>query len=301
MKLDTHVHSFHSGHTSLRPLHRLMRESYNAPEPIYRRAKARGMDLVTITDHDQIDGALTLADRPDVIVGCEVTGVFPRDGVRVHLGVLGLSEAQHREAQRRRHDISDLLPYLREQRIFVSLNHVASRVNGRVTARHITALVPWIDGFEVRNGSRLHAQNRTAAGLARAHAKVHVGGSDSHSMRGVGRTWVDAPHAHTREEFLVELHAGRVQAGGRHGNYLTMASDILRIASNFYAEEFGRFAASPLAARRQATVLCLALGLPLIAIPLGLAMAHFILERRFNRALLSDLAQRPRLGVPELA
>jgi hypothetical protein len=32
------------------------------------------MDLVTIADHDRNDGELTIADRPDVIVGCEVTG-----------------------------------------------------------------------------------------------------------------------------------------------------------------------------------------------------------------------------------
>src|SRR5215510_14950184 len=100
MRLDTHVHTFHSGYSTIKPLDRLMRESYNSPEGVYRRAKARGMDLVAITDHDRIDGALTIADRSDVIVGCEVTGIFPRDGVRVHLGVLGVSEAQHREIQR---------------------------------------------------------------------------------------------------------------------------------------------------------------------------------------------------------
>ncbi|HMF61581.1 MAG TPA: hypothetical protein VK595_14470 [Vicinamibacterales bacterium] len=80
-----------------------MRESYNSVEVVYRRARARGMDLVAITDHDSIEGVLQIADRQDVIIGCEVTAVFPRDRVRVHLGVLGLNEAQHRETQRLRH------------------------------------------------------------------------------------------------------------------------------------------------------------------------------------------------------
>src|SRR5687768_10683796 len=97
MRLDLHVHTFHSGHTTIYPLSLIMKESYNSPGGVYRSAKARGMDLVTITDHDSIDGALTIADRPDVIVGSEVTGVFPNDGVSVHLGVLGITEAQHRE------------------------------------------------------------------------------------------------------------------------------------------------------------------------------------------------------------
>jgi predicted metal-dependent phosphoesterase TrpH len=211
VKLDTHVHSVFSGRSSIGPLRRLMRESYNTPERVYHRAKARGMDLVTITDHDSIDGALTIADRPDVIVGCEVTGIFPGDGVRVHLGVLGLTEAQHREVQHLRHDVSELLPYLRRERVFVSLNHVASRINGRVTGTHIAAMLPWINGFEIINGSRMVIQNSTAGRLARAHGKVGVAGSDSHSTRGIGLTWIEAPHAHTRAQFLDELHAGRVQ------------------------------------------------------------------------------------------
>ena len=108
MKLDTHVHTVHSGKSTLKPLARLLLESYNAVEGVYRLAKSRGMELVTITDHDEIDGALTIAHRPDVIVGCEVTGGF-RDGVRVHLGVLGLNECQHREIQRLRYDVLELL------------------------------------------------------------------------------------------------------------------------------------------------------------------------------------------------
>ncbi len=85
MKLDAHVHTHYSGMT-IWPLSLIMRESYNTPERVYRLAKARGMDLVAITDHDTIAGALTLADRPDVIVGCEISASFPGTGADVHLG-----------------------------------------------------------------------------------------------------------------------------------------------------------------------------------------------------------------------
>src|SRR5262245_18496161 len=166
LKLDAHVHTFHSGNTTLYPLSLIMRESYNTPEGVYRRAKARGMDLVAITDHDAISGALTIADRPDVIVGCEVTASFPRDKVNVHLNVLDITEAQFAEIDRLRGNVADLLPYLKRQGIFTSLNHVASGVNGQVTASHIASLMPWIDALEIRNGSRLRCQNRTATALA---------------------------------------------------------------------------------------------------------------------------------------
>jgi predicted metal-dependent phosphoesterase TrpH len=301
MKLDMHVHSVYSGQTSIYPLSLIMKESYNSPEGIYARAKARGMDLVTITDHDRIDGALTIADRPDVIVGCEVTGVFPNDGVRVHLGVLGITEAQHEEIQRLRHDVRDLLPYLKQQQIFTTVNHVASRINGAITAPHIAALMPWVDGIEIINGSRLRVQNRTAACLADACRKVGVAGSDSHTRRGIGRTWVEAPAATTRREFLTELQAGRVRVGGGQGHYFTMASDMIRLAAGFYADRIGRAVRSPLNWRNHAFVLGGLLGLPLVGVPLAAALAHFILEDRFNQSLLFDLVARPADRWPEVA
>jgi predicted metal-dependent phosphoesterase TrpH len=301
VKLDLHVHTHHSGNTSIYPLSLIMRESYNSPEGVYRRAKARGMNLVTITDHDRIDGALTIADRPDVIVGSEVTAVFPDDDVRVHLGVLGLNEVQHGEVQRLRHNVRELLPYLKQERLFTTLNHVASRINGEITAPHIASLMPWVDGIEIINGSRLSSQNQTAACLADACRKVGVAGSDSHTRRGIGRTWVEAPAATTREEFLTELHAGRVKVGGRQGNYFTMASDMLRLAAGFYVDRVSLLAQSPLSWKRQAFVVCGVLGLPLLALPLAAALGHFILEERFNRALLFDLVKRPATRIPEVA
>jgi hypothetical protein len=48
------------------------------------------MNLVTITDHDSIDGALAIAHRNDVIVGNEVTTIFPEDKTECHIGVLGM-------------------------------------------------------------------------------------------------------------------------------------------------------------------------------------------------------------------
>lgn len=299
MRLDTHVHTFYSGRTGIKPLNLLMRESYNSPEQVYRLAKARGMQLVTITDHDRIEGALTIADRPDVIVGCEVTGVFPRDGVRVHLGVLGITEAQHREIDYLRHDVSALMPYLKRERIFVSLNHVASRVNGRIRGSHLAALLPWVDGMEIINGSRLDRQNQTAVKVAAANGKIGVAGSDSHTIRGIGHTWLEAPHATTREEFLIELHAGRVRAGGQHGSVFTLASDVLRMTSGIYEEHGRAFLDKPWRWRRQLMVACLAAGAPLVAIPLIVSALHFVLEARFNRYLLTDIVRHPAGLLPQ--
>jgi len=302
LKLDAHVHTVYSGPTSLYPLSLIMKECYNTPEGVYRRAKARGMDLVAITDHDTIAGALTIADRPDVIVGCEVTARFPRDGVRVHLNVLDITEAQFAEINRLRGDVAELLPYLHGQRIFTSLNHVASHVNGQITAAHIATLMPWIDALETRNGSRLRAQNQTAESLAEACGKISVAGSDSHTRRGIGRTWMVADSATNRAEFMSALRQGRVRVEGQHGHYFTMASDIIRLASGFYEEKVASLCHKPYCWRRLAMVAGGVVGMPLILIPLALAFSHFVLEERFNQKLLFDLVRRPARGrVPTAA
>jgi PHP-associated len=178
---------------------------------------------------------------------------------------------------------------------------VASRINGAITAQHITALLPWVDAFEVRNGSRLSSQNRTAAALAVAHQKVGIAGSDSHTGRGIGRTWIEAPAATNREAFLQALRAGDVRVGGSEGHYFTMASDICRMATGFYLDRVRQLIERPADWRRYAFVLCGVAGLPLVALPLAVALGHFILEDRFNRDLLVDLVARPALRLPEVA
>lgn len=304
MKLDTHVHTFHSGQSSIYPLERFVRECYNTPEGVYRTARRRGMDLVVITDHDEISGALELADRPDVIVGSEVTGVFADDGVKVHLNVFGITPPQHREIQRLRTDLRELLPYLRQHGLFTSLNHVASGINGPITAPHVAALLPWVHALEVNNGSRLAIQNRTAACLASAAGKVGIAGSDSHTHRGIGHTWTEVPGARTREEFLRGLFEGRVAVGGRMGSFFTMGSDVCRFAGNFCVENVKRVCREPLDVRGHLLLFGGVLGLPLVSIGLVGAYLHFVYEERFNQNLLFDLVARPArvlASVPELA
>jgi predicted metal-dependent phosphoesterase TrpH len=248
------------------------------------------MDLVAITDHNAIDGAMTLAHLPDVIVGCEVSARLPERGGEAHLGVLDITPDQFREIERRRGHLADLLPYLRAQRIFTTLNHPASQVNGRMRPEHLAAIIPWVDAIEVTNGSRLASQNRTALALAAASRRAFVGGSDSHASRGLGRTYTVVDGARTREEFFRGLRRGRARVVGRHGSPLTMTSDILRFTTRFYQEQAERLIApSSSWARRLGA--CASIGLlPIAGISVLYALAHFVEEARFNRVLRAGLA-----------
>ena len=90
LRADLHVHTCYSrGNATLAFLG--ARDCYSRPEAVYAVAKARGMDLVAITDHDTIDGALALLERMpgarDIIVGEAVSCWLPDGGLQVHLGV----------------------------------------------------------------------------------------------------------------------------------------------------------------------------------------------------------------------
>ncbi len=91
-RCDLHVHSKASDRPSEWYLERIgAPESFTEPLEVYRTARARGMDFVTLTDHDTIDGALEIAHLPGAFLSCEVTAAFPEDGAPIHLLVWGIT------------------------------------------------------------------------------------------------------------------------------------------------------------------------------------------------------------------
>ncbi len=126
MRADLHVHSYYSGYSPSVPWYR-SRDCYTSPEALYRRAKARGMDLVTITDHNSIDGCMELLGRHpglrDFIIGEEVECTYPGTDLRVHVGVFGLDEEVHSELQRIRKSVFDVVTFLRGAGLFFVLHH----------------------------------------------------------------------------------------------------------------------------------------------------------------------------------
>ncbi len=304
MKLDTHVHTVHSGRATVFPFNHFMRESYNTPASVYAIAKRRGMDLITVTDHDEISGALALGDRDDVLTGCEVTAEWPDIDLCVHLNVLDITASQHREIQRVRGDVRQLMPYLDQEGVYTSLNHVASGINGPLTAAHLAAVLPWVDGLEVINGTRLPLQNRTAMCLAAATGKHTLGGGDSHTGRGIGLTWTEVPGARIARgvhEGFARRPGHRRRRAWRHAH-----DDVRHVALRRQFHDRSRDDDSAAAGdwRGYAFTFGGILGLPIVPVLMAAPFVHFLHEQRFNRDLLYDLIARPERAdrlVPELA
>jgi predicted metal-dependent phosphoesterase TrpH len=201
MRCDLHVHTVHSGMCTVPVLRRICRESYNAPEAAYHLLKSRGMDLVTVTDHDSIGAAEPLRRHPDFFVSEEVSCTTP-DGNHLHVGVYDIQERHHAELQRRRNDLLSLIFYLQENRLLFSVNHAFSRLTGRRSEGDFVLFEHYFPLLETRNGQMPESANRTAAALAALWRKSPVGGSDGHTLSGLGRTWTEVPGARTKVDYF---------------------------------------------------------------------------------------------------
>src|SRR5262245_12508805 len=93
-RVDFHIHSYASNVTDYYTSNLLaIPESYSDPFEIYRALKLRGMDLVTLTDHNSIEGVRQLLDAglEDVFISAEMTATFPEDGCNIHVTATNIS------------------------------------------------------------------------------------------------------------------------------------------------------------------------------------------------------------------
>src|SRR5580700_11440188 len=162
MKCDLHVHTLHSGMCTVPVLDRVCRESYNDPQQVYETLKGRGMDLVTVTDHDSIDAVEPLRKHPDFFLSEEVS-CSTSSGSQLHMGVYDIEERHHIGLQSRRHDMAALLAYLGEQRLLFSVNHVFSGLTGPRKDSDFDEFANRFPAVETLNGQMLSAANRHAA------------------------------------------------------------------------------------------------------------------------------------------
>jgi predicted metal-dependent phosphoesterase TrpH len=245
MRCDLHVHSIASGMCNTPVMSRICRESYNQPAEVYTRLKDLGMSIVTLTDHDSIGAGEALRKHSDFFLSEEVTVQMP-EGTEMHLGVYGITERDHVEIQRRRKDFISLMMYLTEKKLFFSVNHVFSGLTGRRSEDDFCWFASYVPAFESRNGTMWPEANSSAALLATRLGKISVGGSDSHTIAGVGQTYTEVPGARTVDEFFSGLRAGRGQVHGAHGSYTKLTADVFRIVWAMWKERPWTLALMPL-------------------------------------------------------
>ncbi|MGE0087073.1 MAG: glycosyltransferase [Desulfococcaceae bacterium] len=257
---DLHVHSKFSKRPSQWILQKIgCPESFTDPLQIYRIAKKQGMDLITITDHNTISGALEIAHLPDTFVSEEITAYFPEDRCKIHVLAWNITEKHHGEISRIRQNIFDLVCWLHQEKIVHAIAHPLYAVNDRLTVQHFEQILLLFQNFEL-NGSRSAVQNQCLAqilsGLTQADMdrladkyaytplfqspwqKHLVGGSDDHSGLNIARTYTCISGAENVNEALSGIEAGRTEVAGLPSTPRTMAHNLYAIAWQFYRERF---------------------------------------------------------------
>jgi len=234
-KVDFHLHSYASNVTDYYAANALaLPESYSDPMKVYRLLKERGMTLVTLTDHNSIDGVRELLDagKTDVFISAEMTTTFPEDGCNIHVTVANMTEAEFAEIHRLRKNVYEMishvdgliaaerpegnhLAYFMTHPLMSTQNRPYGR-EGALSIDHIEKALLFCNCFEVRNGSRTKALNElthrmlssldreTIDRLAKKRGiepkgdapwrKGIVGGSDDHSGINPGHTWTEFPY-----------------------------------------------------------------------------------------------------------
>jgi len=228
-------------------LRRVCRESYTDPESLYETLKRRGMDLVTVTDHDSIGTAEVLRRYPDFFASVEVTCTAP-SGTELHVGVYDVSERQHFELQRRRDDLWALAAYTEEHDLLACVNHAFSGLTGTRKLEDYDVFGNLFRAAEVRNGALPHRSNRGASVWARELRLSRIGGSDAHTLRGAGKTYTEVGAARNKEEFLAGIRAGLSRARGESGSWWKLTREVLGVGTLMALENPLTLPLAPLAA-----------------------------------------------------
>jgi predicted metal-dependent phosphoesterase TrpH len=192
IRVDLHTHTMWSG------------DSTTTPEEMVAAVVDAGLDVVCITDHNAIRGALELADRLPcrVIVGEEL---------RTHAGeIIGLFLTDHvpfgltpEDAARR----------IRDQGGLVYVPHPFDPMRRNMNGAALAALVAggWVDAVEVFNAKTSLAHlNEAAVAFAAEHGLAAGAGSDAHVPDALGAAYVEMPDFTDAASFLTALRAGTV-------------------------------------------------------------------------------------------
>ncbi len=212
------------------------------PEALYRAAKARGMNLVTLTDIDTIDGCLEfLNQHPDVddfVISEEVATRDPRTGRRIHVLLFDISETQHDEIQRLKGNVREMMAYARYESIVASLSPSMHGLPADAWAsEEMAEVVRLFDRFEIRNGTLSRSHNRLAARMALQSGGARrpgvTAGSNAHGPARVGCT-ATISAARDRREFLDDLRGNRTWVSGKEGSVWDASADLLRMVGQEY-------------------------------------------------------------------
>jgi predicted metal-dependent phosphoesterase TrpH len=188
LRVDLHLHSnySHDGQSSL--------------EALIERSRECSLDRIALTDHNTVEGAVKLARMAPAltIVGEEAK---TREGE-----VIGLFITRRLPPYLTPEEVMDLI---HEMGGLTYVPHPLDRHRAHFRPERVVELADRIDIVETYNPWCDAGANAAAAGLAADLGKVAATGSDAHSVRELGQSWMEIDDYTGPSDFLEKLRTAR--------------------------------------------------------------------------------------------
>jgi predicted metal-dependent phosphoesterase TrpH len=196
LRIDLHLHS------------RFSPDSVTSLTDLVARCRQQGLDRIALTDHNTAEGALGLKRlEPElVIVGEEVRTT---EGDIIGLFITeSIAPGQAAEA---------VCDRIHEMGGLAYACHPLDRRRAHFQPDRLVELAPHLDVIETHNPWAEPAANRAAADLCRELGKVPATGSDAHSTRELGLSWMEIEPYGDPGDFLEKLREARHVVTDRSG------------------------------------------------------------------------------------
>src|SRR5262245_25055704 len=221
------------------------------------------MTFVTISDHNTLDGALRIADRPGTFLSVEVTTRFPEDEMPLHVLVWNLTEEDHRDLQPYRPSVYELVAFLHDRGLAHALAHPLYRMGPPIGVSHVERMMLLFGVWEGRNGARPQSSNELARRLAAAARPAYLeklaerhgiaprrrgsialpGGSDGPGGIDIATTWTEAQGVEAAS-FLQAVTNADCEPRGAHGSTVKLAHAVGSLVLNAYRRSGGTLPAA---------------------------------------------------------
>lgn len=216
IKLVFHVHTSVS------------KDSWATPSAIVSWCRRKGVDVIAITDHNQINGAFEVKrlakGNPEVIIGEEIStqngeiiGLFLKKLIPRGLKTL------------------EAIKEIKKQGGLVVLPHPGERLRRSSLKRmKVLEIIDKVDIVEVYNSRTVfNADNIWSQQTAQAFGLPQLYGSDAHFARRIDQSYNLTPKFHSQDEFMESL--GYNQAcGHRSGLLIQAASVAIRFIKKYF-------------------------------------------------------------------
>ena len=178
-------------------------DSTTTPDELAAAVAEAGIDVLCITDHNSIKGAVELA-------GCLPCRVIVGEELRTHAGeIIGLFLDEHIAVGT---PPADAARAIRRQGGLVYIPHPYDPMRRNLTETALDSLIDegLVDAIEVINAkTSLRSLNARAAATVAARDLAAGAGSDAHVPAAIGAAYVEMPDFDGPHDFVSKLRDGR--------------------------------------------------------------------------------------------